>query len=67
MKLVERRLLRGPNVHSNRPCCMAVIDLESLDEVSSTQIEGFVDRPVTTLTSLMLRQWLVAPDRTTRP
>ncbi len=44
MKIVERRLLRGPNIHSSRPCCMAVIDLESLDGVSSVAIDGFVDR-----------------------
>ena len=44
VKVVERRVLRGPNIHSPRPCFMAVVDLESLDEVSSTAIDGFVDR-----------------------
>lgn len=44
MKVLERRLLRGPNVHSPRPCLLAVLDLGALDDVSSAAIDGFVDR-----------------------
>ena len=43
MKVVERRALRGPNVHSDRPCFLAVLDLEELAGVSSTDRPGFVD------------------------
>jgi len=44
MKVVERRLLRGPSIHSFSPCFLAVLDLEALDDVSSTALPGFVDR-----------------------
>lgn len=43
MKILERRMLRGPNIHSDRPCFLAVLDLESLDDVSSASVPGFVD------------------------
>jgi len=45
MKIIERRVLRGPNIHSHRPCFLAVLDLEDLDEVSSAQLPGFTDAP----------------------
>jgi cyanophycin synthetase len=44
MKIVETRFLRGPNLFARRPCLMAVLDLEELDEVPSSAIEGFTDR-----------------------
>jgi cyanophycin synthetase len=52
MKVVERRVLRGPNLHSRSPCFMAVLDLEQLDEVSSTDVPGFTDRLVALIPSL---------------
>lgn len=52
MKISERRMLRGPNIHSHRPCFMAVLDLEDLDEVSSAQLPGFTERLVGLLPSL---------------
>src|SRR5687768_9554226 len=44
MKVVERPLLRGPSIHSYNPCFLPVIDLEALDDVSSTDLPDFVDR-----------------------
>lgn len=43
MKIIERRVLRGPNIYSARPVYLAVIDLETLNNVASTAIPGFVD------------------------
>ena len=42
MKIIERRVLRGPNLHSHEPCFMAVLDLEGLDEVSPSGLPGFI-------------------------
>jgi cyanophycin synthetase len=53
MKVLEKRILRGPNVHSDRPCFMAVLDLEDLDDRPSNSFEHFVDRLVTLLPGLM--------------
>ncbi len=53
MKIVETRVLRGPNVHSLKPCLQAVIDLEDLDDVSSAQVPGFTDRLVALLPTLV--------------
>ncbi|MES2207739.1 MAG: cyanophycin synthetase [Pseudomonadota bacterium] len=44
MKVIEKRFLRGPNLHSPRPCFMAEIDLEDLDEVASSHIPGFTEK-----------------------
>lgn len=52
MRIVERRLLRGPNLHALRPCLVAVLDLEDLDEVSSAQVDGFTDRLLALLPGL---------------
>ncbi|NUZ05872.1 cyanophycin synthetase [Piscinibacter koreensis] len=52
MRVTERRALRGPNVHSRRPCFLAIVDLEELDGVASTAIPGFVDRLLALLPSL---------------
>ena len=43
MKVNKVFFLRGPNIYSNATCIKAVIDLESLDDVSSADIPGFVD------------------------
>jgi len=53
MKIIERRLLRGPNIHSLRPCFLAIVDLEDLDEVPSSAIPGFTDRLLALLPSLI--------------
>ncbi|MFL6699825.1 MAG: cyanophycin synthetase [Vitreoscilla sp.] len=52
MKIIERRVLRGPSIHSYNPCFLAVLDLEELDEVSSAQIPGFTDRLLALLPTL---------------
>jgi len=44
MKIVDSRLLRGPNLYARKPCMVAIIDLEDLDEIPSNQIDGFTDR-----------------------
>src|SRR4051794_9442389 len=43
MKVNQVYFLRGPNIYSDATCIKGVIDLESLAEVSSTEIPGFVD------------------------
>src|SRR3954447_24008117 len=53
MNIVERRVLRGPSIHSYGPCYLAVLDLEDLDDVSSAQIPGFTDALLQLLPSLM--------------
>jgi cyanophycin synthetase len=53
MKIIERRMLRGPNIHSHRPCFLAVIDLEELDEVPSSALPGFTDRLVALVPTLV--------------
>jgi cyanophycin synthetase len=52
MKIVETRFLRGPNLYARKPCLMAVLDLQALDEISSAQIEGFTDRLLAMLPGL---------------
>jgi cyanophycin synthetase len=52
MKLIEQRLLRGPNLYSRKPCLMAILDLEDLDERPSTDFPGFTDRLVKSIPSL---------------
>jgi cyanophycin synthetase len=53
MKIVERRMLRGPNVHSLRPCFLAIVDLEELDEVASSALPDFTERLVQLIPSLV--------------
>lgn len=43
MKIIERRVLRGPNIYSAQPVYLAIIDLEALDGVASTAIPGFIE------------------------
>ena len=53
MKIVETRLLRGPNIHSPRPVLLAVLDLQALDGVNSAQLPDFVDRLMTLMPTLI--------------
>lgn len=43
MKVIERRVLRGPNIYAARTVYLALIDLEALDGVASTAIPGFIE------------------------
>ncbi|AKJ27856.1 cyanophycin synthetase [Caldimonas brevitalea] len=52
MKIIECRVLRGPNLHARKPCLEAVLDLEELDEVDSNTLPGFVERLVDWLPGL---------------
>jgi cyanophycin synthetase len=53
MKIVEQRLLRGPNLYAARPCLLTVLDLQDLYQVSSRDIDGFTARLLTAIPSLM--------------
>ncbi|MCM5678791.1 cyanophycin synthetase [Schlegelella sp. S2-27] len=52
MKIIYRRALRGPNRYARKPCVEAVLDLEALDEVASSQSPGFTERLLEWLPSL---------------
>src|SRR3954470_5655258 len=52
MKIVEQRVLRGPNIYSPRPAFLAVLDLEDLDDVSSAAIPGFAERLIALIPTL---------------
>src|SRR4051812_36542993 len=52
MKIVEQRLLRGPNLYSRKPCLLAIIDLEDLDDRPSTDFPQFTDRLLAALPTL---------------
>ena len=52
MKVIERRVLRGPNVYATRPMYLAVIDLEALDGVPSTAITGFIEALIAAVPTL---------------
>ena len=52
MKLIEKRLLRGPNIYTRQSCIKVVIDLEDLDDVSSADLPGFTERLYALLPSL---------------
>jgi len=43
MKILEQRFLRGPNLYSQAPCLLTVLDLEDLDGVASNSVPGFID------------------------
>lgn len=49
MRIVETRFLRGPNLFARRKVLFAIVDLEHLDEVESSDIDGFTDRLVSML------------------
>ena len=52
MKIVAKRLLRGPNLYAPWPCLQAVVDLQELDDVPSSALEGFTERLCALLPSL---------------
>src|SRR3954471_4961063 len=52
MKIVEQRLLRGPNLYSRKPCLMAIIDLEDLDDRPSTDFPNFTERLLAAIPTL---------------
>ena len=52
MKVVDRRFLRGPNIHSTRPVVQVLLDLEALDGVASTAVPGFNDALLAALPTL---------------
>lgn len=43
MKLLERRVYRGPNLYASFPVIRLTLDLEQLEEWPSARIPGFVD------------------------
>ncbi|UGQ48658.1 cyanophycin synthetase [Massilia endophytica] len=53
MKVIEQRVLRGPNLYASRPCLLTVLDLEDLNGVSSRELEGFTVRLLELMPSLM--------------
>ncbi|NVM74428.1 cyanophycin synthetase [Duganella sp. SG902] len=52
MIIVKQHVLRGPNLYSNQPCLLTVIDLQSMQERDSATIEGFTPRLLELLPSL---------------
>ncbi|KYF82001.1 cyanophycin synthetase [Sorangium cellulosum] len=44
MRIITLRTLQGPNVFASWPVLRMTLDLEDLDETSSAQVPGFVDR-----------------------
>lgn len=46
MKIIEQRILRGPNLYSNRPSVLTLLDLQDLQDLStaSDQLPGFNER-----------------------
>ena len=44
MKIIETRLLRGPNIHAFWPCIKLVIDLEELVEVQAGELRRIRER-----------------------
>jgi cyanophycin synthetase len=52
MKLVERRVYRGPNLYAHFPVIRLTLDLEGLEEWPSARIPGFVDGLVAAIPSL---------------
>jgi len=52
MKLIETRILRGPNVYAYQPVMRLTLDLEQLEEWPSHTIPGFVDRLLQAVPSL---------------
>jgi len=52
MKVLERRVLRGPNIYSARPVYLAIIDLEALNDIASNAIPGFIGSLLTAVPTL---------------
>ena len=52
MKIIQQRFLRGPNLYSDTPCVMTLVDLGQLDAQSTVSVKGFVDRLLAMMPSL---------------
>jgi cyanophycin synthetase len=52
MKIIQQRFLRGPNLYSNKPCLLSIVDLGELDGVASNSVPGFVDALLALMPSL---------------
>jgi len=42
--ILERQVYRGPNYWSYQPCVRILVDLDSLEDFPSNELEGFADR-----------------------
>jgi cyanophycin synthetase len=52
LRIVETRILRGPNYWAREPVVRMVVDLGSLEEYPSNKIPGFTDALINLLPSL---------------
>ncbi len=52
MNIVKQHVLRGPNLYSNQPCLLSVIDLQDMRDLTTTSIDGFNTRLLELLPSL---------------
>jgi cyanophycin synthetase len=52
MNIVKQHVLRGPNLYSNQPCLLSIIDLQALRDRTSTSIDGFNQQLLELLPSL---------------
>ncbi|MBM3266121.1 MAG: cyanophycin synthetase [Candidatus Sericytochromatia bacterium] len=52
IKVLERRVLRGPNLYSPRPAYLLVVDLQELYDRPSTDFPGFADKMVDLIPTL---------------
>lgn len=52
MKLLERRVYRGPSLYAHFPVIRLTVDLENLEDWPSAKIPGFVDGLVRAIPSL---------------
>ena len=52
MKLLERRVYRGPNLYAHCPVIRLTLDLEELEEWPSARIPGFVDGLISAIPTL---------------
>jgi cyanophycin synthetase len=52
MIIVNQHVLRGPNLYSNQPCLLNVIDLQELRDHNTAAIDGFNQRLLELLPSL---------------
>jgi cyanophycin synthetase len=52
MKIVDSHFLRGPNIHSDGRCFIAILDLEELEDRPSTSFAAFTERLCAALPTL---------------
>ena len=52
MKLIEKRVYRGPNLYAHFPVIRLTLDLEELEVWPSAKIDGFVDALVEAIPTL---------------